>query len=451
MPADLSALLRSAAIRLDKGPAAWAPLLALCAEAQVVLIGEASHGTHEFYAQRAALTQHLIAELGFNAVAAEADWPDAQRINRYVRGAGGDSSASAALADFKRFPAWMWRNTAMAVFVDWLRQFNTSQTALAQVGFYGLDLHSLTRSMQAVVEYLAAVDPAAAARARQRYAYFDQFAADPLEYARATRFNLIPSGESAVVEQLRDLRAQVRNPLYRDGFIAEDTLFEAEQNAHLARNAERYYRTLFRGRGHAWNLRDQHMAATLEALRQHLSRDGGPAKIVVWAHNSHVGDARAAPMASRGGLNIGQLARERYGRQAVLIGLSTYSGTVSAASEWNAPVERMRVRPAQADSYEALLHTVDLPQFALLFNQPGPAVEALREPRLARAIGAIYRPDTERLSHYVQCCLPNQFDALLHSDYTRAVEPLERTALWEDGELPTGTVPPLNEPDGPAR
>ncbi len=412
------------------------PLIELAEDARIVLIGEATHGTHEFYRQRAQLTKRLILEKGFVAVAAEADWPDAYRVNRYVRGIGHDSEAEESLRGFKRFPAWMWRNADVLDFVGWLREHNDELDASEKVGFYGLDLYSLHASIEAVLQYLEKTDPEAAKRARYRYACFEHFGEDPQAYGYAASFGLSPNCEREVIEQLLEMRDRRRDLLKRDGLAVEDELFEAEQNARVVKNAEEYYRAMLLGRASSWNLRDTHMADTLDALLAHLDRRVGKAKVVVWAHNSHVGDARATQMGEAGELNIGQLARERHPGEARLIGFSTYHGTVTAASDWGGPAERKRIRPALPGSYEELFHQAGTPAFLLVLRDLGEAAGALREPRLQRAIGVIYLPETERASHYFHARLPEQFDAILHIDKTRALEPLERTSEWERGELP---------------
>jgi erythromycin esterase-like protein len=405
--------------------------------ARFVLLGEASHGTHEFYRERAQITKRLIKEKGFTAIAVEADWPDAYRVNRYVRGISDDVEAIDSLSDFRRFPTWMWRNADVLDFVGWLRAHNDSLPAnSAKVGFYGLDLYSLFTSVEEVLGFLEKVDPEAAKRARYRYSCFEHFGEDTQAYGYAAGFGLTESCEQEVVNQLVELQRRAGEYAKRDGRVAADEFFYAEQNARLVKNAEEYYRSMFRGRVSSWNLRDRHMAETLHALAAHLEQQGQQAKVVVWEHNSHIGDARATEMGERGELNVGQLVRERYGAEAMLVGFSTYSGTVTAASNWDAPAERKRVRPALEGSYEALLHDVGLPRFFLPLRDNGKTVTGLRGPRLERAIGVIYLPGTERASHYFNARLPYQFDAVLHFDETRAVEPLERTAQWETGELP---------------
>jgi erythromycin esterase-like protein len=413
------------------------PLMKLVGNASLVLIGEASHGTHEFYRERAQITKRLIKEKGFTAVAVEADWPDAYRVNRYVRGMGKDPDAVEALSGFKRFPSWMWRNADVLDFVGWLRTHNDDlpQTA-PKVGFYGLDLYSLHTSIEAVLDYLERIDPAAAQRARARYACFDHFGKDEQAYGYATGLGISQSCEDEVVSQLLEIYQNAAEYAWRDGRVAADEHFYATQNARLVVHAERYYRSMFRGRVSSWNLRDSHMAETLESLLVFLRAQNSHSRIVVWEHNSHLGDARATRMGQEGEWNVGQLVRERHPGDAKLIGFTTYQGTVTAASNWDAPAERKRVRPALEDSYEALFHDVDIPRFLLTFGGTDHATAALREPMLERAIGVIYRPETERASHYFQAHLSAQFDAVLHCDETRAVEPLERTSEWEAGEVP---------------
>jgi len=406
-------------------------LLERIGDAPLVLLGEASHGTDEFYRVRADITRRLVTERGFNAIAVEADWPDAYRVNRFVRGEDEDADASAALAGFLRFPTWMWRNDVVRDFIEWLRQHNEGAPEPQRAGFYGLDLYSLHGSIAAVLDYLHQTDPEAARRARYRYSCFDHFGEDVQAYGYAASFDLSQSCEDEVVEQLREIsRAASRIDGHRD-----DDLFFAEQNARLVRNAEAYYRSMFRGRVSSWNLRDTHMMETLQALLDRGEQRGRPAKVVVWAHNSHLGDARATEMGERGELNLGQLVRERHAGRAVLVGFSTYDGTVTAATNWDEPARRRRVRPGMAGSYEALFHETGLARFQLDLSDPALGAE-LRGPLLQRAIGVIYRPETERLSHYFNARLGEQFDWMIHIDRTRALEPLERGARWHHEEPP---------------
>jgi erythromycin esterase-like protein/predicted phosphoribosyltransferase len=428
-------VVRDRALPLKGDPAQYDALIEGIGDARVVLLGEATHGTHEFYRERGYITRRLIAEKGFSAVAVEADWPDAYRINRYVRGTSDDEEAVQALADFGRFPTWMWRNADVLDFIGWLRTHNDSVPEDSRAGFYGLDLYSLRASMHAVLRYLDKVDPNAARAARRRYGCFDQFGEEMQDYAYAASFGVHPSCEREVVTQLLELQRQRAEYAKRDGRIAVDEFFFAEQNARLVRNAEQYYRTMFAGHADSWNLRDQHMADTLLELMRFLDRSTPGAKVVVWAHNSHVGDARATQMSQRGELNVGQLLRQHYGANAVLAGFTTYGGTVTAASEWDGPARRKHVRPALAGSYERLFHEVNVPRFLLPLRSEPALASALASPRLERAIGVLYLPDTERVSHYFQARLPEQFDFVLHFDETRAVEPLERDALWETGEV----------------
>jgi erythromycin esterase-like protein/predicted phosphoribosyltransferase len=416
-------------------------------DARIVLIGESSHGTQEFYEARAAITRWLIQNKGFCAVAAEADWPDAYRVNRYVRGLGDDGSANEALSGFERFPAWMWRNVVVRDFVDWLHAHNghRRESGGRQTGFYGLDLYSLHRSIQEVIAYLDDIDPEAAARARDRYACFDHTSADDGQaYGFAAAFGAGLSCERAAIDQLVEMQRNALQYARRDGLVAEDEVFYAQQNAQTVRNAEAYYRAMFGGRVTSWNLRDEHMAQTLQALLAHLDHQGEsePSRIIVWAHNSHVGDARATEVGADGQLTLGQLVRERYGEDCRLIGLTTYAGSVTAASTWGGIAERKLVRPALNGSVEELFHETGRPHF-LVSERISPAVgEPLDTVRLGRAIGVIYLPATERQSHYYHVRPGEQYDAIIHIDRTRALEPLEVASSWPEGETaetyPTG-------------
>ncbi len=433
---DLSiAVLREVAHPLVGESQDYDPLLELVGNARFVLLGEASHGTHEFYRERAQITKRLIRDKGFSAVAVEADWPDAYRVNRFVRGRSDDVEAIDALAGFRRFPAWMWRNADVLDFVGWLRAYNDEAgVGRSKVGFYGLDLYSLHSSIEAVLTYLEKIDPEAAERARARYACFDSYGEDTQAYGFASGLGLGHSCEAEVIHQLVELRRSSAEYALRDGRLAEDDYFYAEQNARLVRDAEQYYRTMYCGEVSSWNLRDRHMAETLESLVRFLGQQGDPPKVAVWAHNSHLGDASATQMGVRGEWNVGQLVREQHGRDAVLVGFTTYDGTVTAASNWDSPAERKRVRPALPESYEALFHEVGLKRF-LLRLRDNDRIAYLKRARLERAIGVIYKPETERASHYFSASLSAQFDAVLHFDRTRAVEPLDRSMEWEKGEV----------------
>ena len=411
-----------------------APILEAIGDAGLVLIGEATHGTHEFYRTRGELTKALIVRKGFNLVAVEADWPDAYRANRWVRHDASEAGADSALDDFKRFPRWMWRNQDVVEFLQWLRTHNSVKPTSTRVGFYGLDLYSLHASIDAVLSYLRKVDPAGAERARYRYGCLEDFGEDPQAYGYAATIGLSRSCEDDVVAQLTELRRRAAEYANRDGRVAVGEYFSAEQNARLVQNAEQYYRAMFGGRVESWNLRDTHMMETLEALLAHIRQAAGEAKAVVWAHNSHLGDARATQMGAIGELNLGQLVREAYGERAFLLGFTTHTGTVAAASNWDEPAQRKRVRPSLPGSYERLFHDTGVSRFVLLLRQ-GPARDALMGARLERAIGVIYRPESERVSHYFTARLPDQFDAVLHIDETSALEPLERWA-HDEVDLP---------------
>lgn len=395
------------------------------ADRRVVLLGEASHGTAEFYQARCAITRHLLEHHGFGIVAVEADWPDAARINRHVRHEPRDASAEPA---FRRFPTWMWRNTDVWAFLEWLRRWNGGREADQRAGFYGLDLYNMSGSVHAVLDYLDRTDPDAAMVARDRYACLTPFIHEPQRYGRFAVSSGFALCEEGAVRMLLDLEKKQR--ACRDDC---EGLLDATANARLVRNAESYYRAMYRGAAESWNLRDTHMFETLCAL---LDAKGPQSKAVVWAHNSHIGDARATDMGrDRGELNIGQLCRERFGEEVALIGFGTDHGTVACASDWDEPMEVKRVLPSRADSYECLAHETGMPRF-LLDLRPDvhePLRAWLSESRLERFIGVIYRPETERWSHYSECVLPEQFDAYVWFDETHAVTPLS-TRPPEPGE-----------------
>ncbi len=423
----------SALVALDGGEREHDALLDAIGDARFVLLGEPTHGSHEVYRDRARITERLMLERGFDALAVEADWPDALRVNEYVAGGGVDRDAAAALSGFAgRFPAWMWRNREVASFVERMRALRRDER---EVGFYGLDLYSMYTSIEHVVRYLDSVDPDAAARARARYECFRRFDEDTSRYASHVGLGLGDSCERQATEQVDELRQRMLTA--RASGVDDDALFYAEQNARLVKSAEAYYRNMFGGSATTWNLRDRHMIDTLGTLVQHLDhRLGRASKIVVWAHNSHLGDARATEMGSLGELNVGQLARERYGRDAFLVGFTTYDGTVTAAPAWDRPPEVKRIRPAIAGSFEAIFHATGVPRFMLLPDADGHLPSELRHERLERAIGVVYRPDTERASHWFGARLGDQFDAVIHLDHTSAVEPLETGPGWIGGEAP---------------
>lgn len=410
---------------------------------QFVLIGEATHGTQEFYRARAEITERLIIEKGFDAVAVEADWPDAYRVNRYVTLMGKSSNADEALSGFERFPTWMWRNREVVHFVQWLYEYNfefrhpeKGKSNRWPVGFYGLDLYSLDTSINEVISYLDKVDPDAAKRARIRYGCLDHFMDSPQAYGYATELGIAKSCEKKIVAQLVDIRRKASEYVARDKFKSEDEFFYVNQNAELIKNAEQYYRAMFRGRPNSWNLRDGHMFETLENLADFLGKrlDREP-RIVVWAHNSHVGNAGATEMAARGERNIGQFIRSAYRDKSLLIGFSTCRGYVTAADDWDKPEKRKKVNEPFPGSYEEVFHHVNHKAFHLDLRANNPAIDGLMKPRLQRAIGVVYRPETERHSHYLLSCLPEQFDFILHYDRTEAVEPLGTMMHPHYGEL----------------
>ncbi|MER8436042.1 protein-L-isoaspartate(D-aspartate) O-methyltransferase [Mesorhizobium sp. M1312] len=383
---------------------------------RVVLLGEASHGTSEFYRARAAITRRLIEKHGFTIVAVEADWPDAAAIDRYVRHRPPRANAD---PPFQRFPTWMWRNTDVAVFVDWMRQHNERIRISSRLaGFYGLDIYNMSGSIAAVLQYLDRVDPQAAKIARERYGCLTPWQHEPSTYGRVALSSGYEKCEQAVLEQCRELLAKQLDYVQQDGV----DFLEATQNARLIASAERYYRIMYYGGAQSWNLRDTHMFETLEHL---LEARGPNAKAVVWAHNSHIGDARYTEMGIvRDEVNIGQLCRQRFGDKAALIGLSTHSGTVAAASDWDSEMEIKRVRPSHNDSYERLCHDCGVSRFLLDIKRDDDLRDRLLERRLERFIGVIYRPETELRSHYADASLSKQFDAFVWFDETVAVTPL---------------------------
>ncbi len=432
-PASAATVLRATAEPLPGlDDPAFADAFDRFAQSRVVLLGEASHGTSEFYRARAAITRRLIERHGFTIVAVEADWPDAAAIDRHIRHSPHQPMTS---PPFTRFPTWMWRNKDIDGFVSFLRGHNAAQPPGQKVGFYGLDLYNMTASIAAVIDYLDRVDPKAAALARARYACLSPWSREPAAYGRASLTEGYALCEQPVTRILVDLLRKELGYAHRDGA----QYFDAAQNARLVADAERYYRIMYYGSHESWNLRDQHMFDTL----QHIMTWAGPdKKAVVWAHNSHVGDARFTDMGTeRGELNIGQLCRQFYGSDAALIGFGTHTGTVAAASEWDAPMEIKTVRPSRPDSYEALCHEAGSERFLLDLRagQHDDLRRALAEHRLERYIGVIYRPETERWSHYSYSTLPDQYDAFVWFDETHAVVPLPmQVTAGEDETYPFG-------------
>jgi erythromycin esterase-like protein len=394
-------------------------LMSQIGEARVVMLGESTHGTQEFYRERMRITQRLITEKGFSAVVIEGDWPDAWRVNQYVRGQGRDKSAEQALSSFTRFPRWMWRNTVVRDLVEWMRRRNAALPAqTARAGFYGMDVYSLPSSVDAVAEHLQVLDAPAATRARQRYGGFARFRDEPERYGLSVLMDAASSQEKSAREQFEELQRRYSAAQGRDAW------FSALQNARVVKNAEEYYRVSFSGGESSWNLRDRHMADTLDALLAHLSTPGKPAKIVVWAHNSHVGDARQTTMGESGEWTVGQLMRQRRPDDTFLLGFTTYTGTAMAATKWGQAGQVQRVLPALPGSFGALFHETGVPNFLLPLRGESELVLSMGEPRLERAIGVVYLPQTERQSHYFQARMSKQFDAVIHIDQSTAVRPL---------------------------
>jgi erythromycin esterase-like protein len=388
-------------------------------DARIVLLGEATHGTHEFYAARAQITRRLIEHHGFNVVAVEGDWPDIARFDDYVRhGAPRPKSGDTRV----RFPTWMWRNEDVRMFADWLRHHNAALPEAERTAMHGLDIYSLGESIDAVVDYLDAHAPAAAAEARRRYGCLTPWQDEPQVYGRAVTQGVLAPCETAVVTQLGDL-FQRRMALVGDTSGGDgEAYFDAEQNARIVRAAELYYRAMYRGAAESWNLRDRHMFDTLQALMAHRKE----ARAVIWAHNSHVGNAAATAMGWGGEFNIGELVRKAYGDRCVLIGFGTDRGTVAAAPDWGAAMQVMQVRPARDDSWEAAFRGTGVARGLLdwRIRAKRDLLSVLSQPRLERAIGVVYRPQSELASHYFEAVLADQFDAYVWFEETSAVTPI---------------------------
>ncbi len=419
---ELAAVLRAHAENLPEPDAPdFAAAFDRFGDARVVLLGEATHGTHEFYTARAKITRRLIEKHGFNIVAVEGDWPDVAQIDDYVR----HNAPRARSGDpFVRFPTWMWRNEEVQAFADWLRRHNQHLAEKDRVSMRGLDVYSLRESIHAVIAYLDEHAPDAAAEARRRYGCLTPWQDEPQAYGRAVEHGGLTSCEESLIEQLTDLLHRRMQLIEDNGSGDGEAYFDAEQNARIVRAAERYYRSMYRGAAESWNLRDRHMFDTLQTLMAHQE----DARAVIWAHNSHVGNASATAMGWQGEFNIGELTRTAYGEQAVLIGFGTDRGTVAAASDWGADMEVMRVRPARDDSWEGAFRHTGIARF--LTDWRGKAkeelVSALSQPLLERAIGVVYRPHSELSSHYFEAVLADQFDAFVWFEESRAVSPLGR-------------------------
>jgi erythromycin esterase-like protein len=393
------------------------------------MLGEASHGTHEFYAWRAAITRRLIEEKGFSFVAVEGDWPDCDRVDRSVRCLpGAPADPRQALLAFERWPTWMWANEEVVDFTRWLCARNRTVEESARAGFHGLDVYSLWESLREILTYLREHDPDQVPAALTAYRCFEPYADDAQAYALATRF--VPTTcENEVIDLLVGLRQKTAG----DGAGR----FGAWQNAEVVAGAERYYRAMVRGGGESWNVRDRHMDDTLDRLLQHY---GPAAKGVVWAHNTHVGDARATDMADAGAVNIGQLARERYGTDhVVLVGFGSHRGTVVAGDAWGAPMQVMDMPPARRRSLEAVLHTAAPAQAMFVFPHGG-RPDLLTDELDHRAIGVVYHPDREKYGNYVPTVLGDRYDAFCWFDQSQALHPLQlRTSyVLEPETYPSG-------------
>jgi erythromycin esterase-like protein len=418
-------MVRAAAIPITGAETDYDSLMALIGDARFVLLGEATHGTQEFYHERARITQRLIQEKGFSGVAIEGEWPDAQAVHRFIRNDGGAATAEEALRGFTSgFPEWMWANTAIRDLAVWMRQHNAARPAEQQVGFYGLDVYSWFESADSVVAYLSRTDPAVAARARERYACLRPYRANPARYGGEALSNPDRSCADEAAAQVQEMEQ-----LYAAGGNdprTADERFGVLQHARVVAGGEAYWRAQWEGGAAAWNARDQHMAATLEYLVNHLALHGRTPKVVVWAHNTHSGDARLTAMGAGGEWNVGQLMRQAYPNESVLVGFTTYHGTVLAAEAWDSPGRVRRLNPALPESYSGLFHRTGIPAFLLTFRGREELSRAMGEPRLERAVGVVYLPRTERQSHYFTAQMSRQFDAVIHVDSTTAVTPLPR-------------------------
>lgn len=399
-----------------------------------VLIGEATHGSHEFYSIRVDITKRLILEKKFNAIAIEADWPDVHRINQYIKGDKTIKNATDAFGGFKKFPTWMWRNEVIIEFVEWLYSYNSKLPFVKKIGFYGLDLYSLNTSIEVIIKYLEKKDMEAANKARQRYACFNSLKDELSSYGYAATFGMTKSCENEVREQLLELNENSYKYM-NENSIEEDQCYYITQNARLVKNAEKYYRSMFEHKSSSWNIRDTYMFETLDLLAEHLSKQlKSSAKIVTWAHNSHIGDARATELKALKQVNLGQLAREKYGNKVFIIGFLTYAGFVTSATKWGGVVEYKKILPALSHSYEYFLHNLSATNFIINFISMDIIDELIPAGLLQRAIGVIYLPKTERASHYFHTNLIKQFDTVIYIDKTSALRPLEITSTWHFGE-----------------
>lgn len=415
--ADTAPIIREHAHEISGAANDYDALLQSIGSSRVVLLGEATHGTHEFYRERTRITERLIRERGFNSIALEANWSDAERLDQFVRGKGKDRSAAEALEAFTNFPRWMWRNRDVVELLDLIRAYNDGKPADAQVRIHGLDLYGFDESIIRAQEELQKIDPALAESARKRYECISRYAAEPDRYARVATQRCAQSVASIFGEVLKLRTNSSLSPELRDA------LFSAEQNARVVKNAEEYHRESATGRVSTWNIRDRHMLEMLSGIDHHRATAAARPKIVLWAHNSHVGDARATSMGAHEEWNIGQLLREVPNLQSYSVGFTTNSGTVFAAHNWGGEGSVRTLRPAIPESFCRAFHETGLRAFYVLLRDPS-LTALFNEPRMQRAVGVIYRPDSELASHYFRTRLSSQFDAVIHIDQTTAVEPL---------------------------
>lgn len=415
--------IRNTVNPLSNDPKSYYPLLDRIADAHFVLLGEATHGTSQFYAARAQITSLLIKEKGFNVIAVEADFPEVQPINQFLKDSQFRKSTAESLDGFKRFPIWMWKNKEMLSFIEQLKDINLQKPPEKKIAFYGMDLYSMYSSIEAVISYLDKVDPDAAQMAKKRYACFYRYGSDDDSYGQAMSY-VKENCQKQVVDQLIELQKKRNEYLQENSLQGNEELFYAEQNAKVAKDAEQYYREMFSRRAKTWNLRDLHMADMVDEVSNHVKKISGTSKIVVWAHNSHVGNALATEFSESEELSLGQLVLFRHWGDAYLVGLTTYNGTVAAASQWGAKVEKKTLNPALDGSYEELFHNTDIKSFMLDFNDLPSDLNTFKQNHLERSVGVVYTPESERVSHYFNARMADQFHAVIHIDHTSAVEPL---------------------------
>lgn len=415
--------IRNTVNPLSNDPKSYYPLLDRIADAHFVLLGEATHGTSQFYAARAQITSLLIKEKGFNVIAVEADFPEVQPINQFLKDSQFRKSTAECLDGFKRFPIWMWKNKEMLSFIEQLKDINLQKPPEKKIAFYGMDLYSMYSSIEAVISYLDKVDPDAAQMAKKRYACFYRYGSDDDSYGQAMSY-VKENCQKQVVDQLIELQKKRNEYLQENSLQGNEELFYAEQNAKVAKDAEQYYREMFSRRAKTWNLRDLHMADMVDEVSNHVKKISGTSKIVVWAHNSHVGNALATEFSESEELSLGQLVLFRHWGDAYLVGLTTYNGTVAAASQWGAKVEKKTLNPALDGSYEELFHNTDIKSFMLDFNDLPSDLNTFKQNHLERSVGVVYTPESERVSHYFNARMADQFHAVIHIDRTSAVEPL---------------------------